>query len=87
MDLKLSSSMFGKFERIGEVETEILNDIIEPRFAKQRPKKGLLRIVTFKLHRWWANRWKRKLIYNEGELHSFVTQTWSHILKPRGIKH
>ena len=83
----ITSSMFGKFERIGEVETEILNDIIEPRFAKQRPKKGLLRIVTFKLHRWWANRWKRKLVYNEGELHSFVTQTWSHILKPRGIKH
>lgn len=74
-------------ERIRDIEQRILNDTLRPEFSKPRPKQGLMRIVWFKLQRWWANRWKRKLVYREADLHSFITQAWSHLLKPKGIKH
>ncbi|MBQ3043918.1 MAG: nucleotidyltransferase family protein [Alistipes sp.] len=83
----IDSELFGSFERHNDIEIRILNDTLEPEFSLPRPKRGLLRIIWFKTRRWWANRWKRKLVYSEGQLHSFVTQAWSHLLKPKGIKH
>lgn len=83
----VDSKLFGSFERHEEIEIRILNDTLEPEFSLPRPRHGLLRIVCFKTRRWWANRWKRKLVYSEGQIRTFATQAWSHILKPRGIKH
>lgn len=74
-------------ERNTEIEQRILNDIFSPEFVAMRPERGTLRIVLYKLRRWWANRWKRELVYNESNLSSFITQSWSHILKPKSIKH
>ena len=68
------------------LEQRILNDILQPEFSDKMPSKGLIRIICFKLRRWWANRWKHRLVYRDGLLHSFITQSWSHILKPKGIK-
>lgn len=72
--------------RRAALEQRILNDILRPEFSEKRPEKGLIRIICFKLRRWWANRWKHRLVYRDGLIHSFITQSWSHILKPKGIK-
>lgn len=69
-----------------ELERRILGDILEPEFKETKPTSGLLRIVAFKWRRWWANRWKHRLVYRESLAHSFMTQTWSHLLKPKHIK-
>lgn len=68
------------------LERRILSDILKPEFSHKKPDKGVIRIVLFKLRRWWANRWKHRLVYSDGLLHSFITQTISHIKKPKGIK-
>ena len=73
-------------ERREALETRVLNDILEPEFKEKKPERGTLRIILFKLRRWWANRWKHRLVYRDSLLHSFITQTWSHIRKPKGIK-
>lgn len=72
--------------RRAALEQRIINDILRPEFSEKRPEKGLIRIICFKLRRWWANRWKHRLVYRDGLIHSFITQSWSHILKPKGIK-
>lgn len=69
-----------------ELEQRILGDILQPEFSLKKPERGVLRIIGFKLRRWWANRWKHRLVYSDGLIHSFITQTWSHLKKPKGIK-
>ena len=69
-----------------ELEQRILGDILQPEFSLKMPERGVLRIIGFKLRRWWANRWKHRLVYSDGLIHSFITQTWSHLKKPKGIK-
>lgn len=82
----IDKSTLPNFARRSNLEERILNDILEPEFRERRPEKGLIRIILFKYRRWWANRWKHQLVYREGLLHSFVTQAWSHILKPKALK-
>lgn len=68
------------------LEQRIFNDILCPEFSEKMPERGTLRIVWFKTRRWWANRWKHRLVYNDSLISSFISQSWSHILKPKGIK-
>jgi hypothetical protein len=68
------------------LEQRVLNDILSPEFSATKPQHGVMRIVGFKLRRWWANRWKHRLVYREGLIRSFVVHAWSHILKPKEIK-
>lgn len=82
----IDSRLLPNFARRNDLEQRILNDILQPEFCEPKPEKGLIRIILFKYRRWWANRWKHHLVYREGLLHSFVTQAWSHILKPKAIK-
>ena len=82
----IDSRLLPNFARRNDLEQRILNDILQPEFCEPKPEKGLIRIILFKYRRWWANRWKHRLVYREGLLHSFVTQAWSHILKPKAIK-
>lgn len=72
--------------RCPELEVRILNDILKPEFSRKKPDKGVLRIVIFKLRRWWANRWKHRLVYRDSLIISFITHTWSHLRKPKEIK-
>ena len=67
-------------------EKRILLDILSPEFDVQKPKGSLLSIVCFKLKRWWANRWKHQLVYNDNLLMTFVTLTWSHLVRFKTIK-
>jgi hypothetical protein len=65
-----------------ELEERVLDDILNPRFSDGQPKRGALRIAKFKLQRWWAHRWKQRLVYSDSLISIFISQLWSHILKP-----
>ena len=68
-----------------ELETRILNDILCPEFTVAQPKSGTMRIIIYKFRRWWANRWKHRIVYRDGLLRTFVTQLYSHLAKPKSI--
>lgn len=70
-----------------ELERRILGDILSPEFDETMPERGLLRIVWFKYRRWWANRWKHRLVYREGLISTFLVQLRSHLIKPKSITH
>lgn len=70
-----------------ELERRILNDILSPEFSEVIPERGFARIVWYKYRRWWANRWKHRLVYREGLLSTFLMQLRSHLLKPKSIMH
>ena len=64
-----------------------MNDILYAEFNEEKPKGGLFRIVWWKTRRYFANSWKHKLIYNESVLRTFIQSSYSHLLKPKTIKH
>lgn len=43
--------------------------------------------LSWKVRRWFANRWKRRLVYNDSELSLLLASLTSHIGKPRSILH
>jgi hypothetical protein len=69
-----------------KLEHRILNDILYPEFADAKPK-GFVRIVWWKTRRYYANRWKHKLIYNESWVWTFFQSAYAHLLKPKTITH
>ena len=46
-----------------------------------------MRVVRFKIRRWWANRWKHRLVFDEGLAGAFVHSAWAHLKRPRSIAH
>ena len=84
--LGFDEAVFPFVERKEELEEHILADILHPEFAEEKPSYCLLSIVTFKLHRWWHNRWKHKLIYNDKLWVTFVTLVLSHLKRIETIK-
>ena len=67
-----------------KMKERILNDTINPEFDEETPKHVWKR-VPFKYRRWRANRWKRELCYEDGQLRTFLGGVWNHLLKPAGI--
>lgn len=65
----------------------IFNDILQPEFSERKPQGGLVAILLFKWRRWWANRWKHRLVYREGLTSTLLVQLRSHLLKPKTFKH
>ena len=59
-------SSFPKIEREASLEERIINDILSPEFGEEKPKGNTLQVVFFKLRRFFANRWKRELVFREG---------------------
>ena len=82
----LEASTLPSFERNKALEERVLNDIIEPEFNEKSPKGNILKSVIFKFRRWWANRWKHRLVHREGLLHTFIVQVYSHLLKPKTLR-
>ena len=64
--LGFSESLFPQIEREPALEKRIIEDILSPEFAEEKPKGTTLQVVWFKTRRFLANRWKRKLVYREG---------------------
>ena len=84
--LGFAEDAFPAIERRKELETRILADILHPEFPAEKPSKGLWKILTFKLQRWWHNRWKHPLVYREWLLPMFLTLLWSHLRRYKTIK-
>lgn len=85
--LGLPSNSAPKFDRDKQFEERVWNEILQPEFSEQRPKNaGYLKSWSFMIRRWWANRWKHRIVYNEGLFEAFFVQLWSHLLKPKSLK-
>ena len=63
----------------------VMGDILSREFGEKVPK-GFLPGVAFKYRRWRANGWKQSLVFPESRFRSFLTQTWSHLLKPATMR-
>ena len=64
--LGFSESSFPKIEREPALEKRILGDILSPEFCEVKPAGNTLRVIWFKTRRFFANRWKRELVFREG---------------------
>ena len=84
--LGLEAPSLPDFERDAELEKRVLDEILSPAFSGEQPE-GLLRVVRFKIRRWWANRWKHRLVFDEGLAGAFVHSAWAHLKRPRSIAH
>lgn len=76
-------SQLGSLE-FKKLKERILSDTLTPEFDEETPKKVWKR-MPFKYRRWKANRWKRELCYEDGQLRTFLGGVWNHLLKPAGI--
>ena len=85
--LGLDASLVPNVEPDEKIEQRILHDILYAEFDEAKPEGGLVRIVWWKTRRYFANSWKHKLIYNESVLWTFFQSSYSHLLKPKTIKH
>ena len=65
--------------------TRLLSDILHPEFEGECPQGSFLKEALFKIRRFIANGWKRKLVYKEGLIDSFITGSISKI-KRRNLK-
>ncbi|MBR1687172.1 MAG: nucleotidyltransferase family protein [Prevotella sp.] len=59
----------------------ILNDILQPEFQEKNPT-NVLPYVLSRGKRWWANRWKHRIVYPEGMLTTLFSQISAHLMKP-----
>lgn len=82
--LGLEAPSLPDFERDAELEKRVLDEILSPAFSGEQPE-GLLRVVRFKTRRWWANRWKHRLVFDEGLAGAFVRSVWAHLKRPQSI--
>ena len=82
----LDRSLIPAFERDLALERRVFNDILSPEFAEKMPEKGFIKRLIFRYRRWWANRWKHRIVYREGLLRTFLVQIYSHLLKPKSLK-
>lgn len=83
--LGLSADNIPNFPRNKELEHRVLMDILQPEFGEMPPKSNVVKSMWFRYRRWWANRWKHKIVYREGLFSTFVIQIWSHLLKPKSL--
>lgn len=71
--------------RDSDLECRIMEDILNPEFAEEKPT-SLLPMLIFKFKRWWYNRWKHPLVYNEWLLPMLMTLMWSHLRRLKTIR-
>lgn len=80
--LGITADCFSPFQRDSELERKVLDDILYPKFNENVPKGPVGKVLWWKLRRWWANRWKREIVYKEGHATSFLIQLKSNIIGP-----
>lgn len=84
--LGLDSRLVPSFGRDEALERRVLNEIIHPEFDAAAPKGGIVGVLCFKFRRWWANRWKHRIVYRESLVETFFVQLRSHLMKPDSLK-
>lgn len=84
--LGVDEALFDGNISIDKVLTDrILSDILSPEFNEEQPEGNPLKVVWFKWQRWWANRWKHRLVYRDSLVATFVHQVIAHLKKPKSI--
>lgn len=83
-DLGFNSSIFPCVQFNPMLKDKVLEDIFEPRFAREEPQRLIPRLV-FKLRRWKGNAWKHEMCYNESMRSAFWNGIKNHLLKPSSI--
>ncbi|WP_300868845.1 nucleotidyltransferase family protein [uncultured Alistipes sp.] len=71
------------YEEDPELQRVVLREILSPAFAERHPTGGVLKPMLFKVRRWWANRWKHRLVYKDTLAGSFVWLCWAHVIRPK----
>lgn len=84
--LGIRPECFPPFERDEALKRCILNDILHSEFDVRTPQGNIVKGLIFKCRRWWANRWKHKIVYKERLVETFFVQLYSHLLKPKSLK-
>ena len=80
-----SASLFPECEVDSELLNRSLNDILCPEFNDEHPANIMAELI-YKMRRWRSNMWKHRIVYaNENLMTTFLTQAWSHVLKPSSI--
>ena len=64
--LGFPESAFPLIEREAALEERIFNDILSPEFSEEKPRGNTFQVICFKTRRFFANRWKRELVFREG---------------------
>lgn len=83
--LSVESSKAYAYEDDADLQAVILNEILHPAFSEKHPESGFLAPALFKLRRWWANRWKHRLVYKDSLAGSFLWLCWAHLIRPKSI--
>lgn len=64
--LGFAESSFPQIEREAALEQRIIEDILSREFGEVKPKGNTFHVICFKTRRFFANRWKRELVFREG---------------------
>lgn len=73
--------LFSEMKPDTSLANRILYDTLNPAFGGKRPT-GILSYNLWMIKRWWANRWKHKIVYKDLLLSTFGYQVVSHLMKP-----
>lgn len=84
--LGFSESTFPHIERDTVLEERIFNDILSPEFDEEKPKGSTLHVICFKTRRFFANRWKRELVFREGIWRQLWHGSIAHLKRYKTIK-
>ena len=76
----------GQLSNDEELVNRVLRDVIHPEFSEEKMNGSLMAALVFKLRRFVANRWKRRMVYKEGVFEQFVLGTYAHLLRFKTIK-
>ena len=63
----------------------VLQDIISPEFNQSCPSHSKIRVVIFRATRWWAKRWKHRLVYNDSLIGIFFKRIIDYTCHPKSI--
>lgn len=63
------------FRRHAALERRMLDDVLDFR-TPEPPPEGLLRGGWFRLRRWWAQRWKHRMVYAESLTGTLLRLSW-----------
>ena len=70
--LGFDESAFPTIVREHDLEKRIMENILSPEFDEKKPKGNTLQVIIFKTRRFFANKWKRHLVFRE----SIMNQLW-----------
>lgn len=83
--LGVPKEMTYDYESDKALQLVVLRETFRPSFAEKHPKVGVFVTVWFKLRRWWANRWKHRMVYRDSLIGSFLWLCWAHLIRPKTI--